>query len=85
MGLFDKGPGYTGKDLVFYVGLIGGIIIVYLALQPYGFHPFVALLCGIAVGGGAGWVLEKVWDSVHRSGRGPGPGTGPGGQDRRPG
>jgi hypothetical protein len=61
MGLLDKGPGYTVADLVYYAGLFGGIILVYLALQPLGVHPLVRLVAGLAVGIGLGYLFETAY------------------------
>lgn len=67
MGVLDQGPGYTVKDLVYYGGLFGGLIVVYLAGRPYGVHPLILLVGGIIVGVGVGYVLERLYE---RSGRG---------------
>jgi hypothetical protein len=53
-----RGPDYTVKDLLFYSGLIGGIIIVYLALEPLEVHRLLRLLAGLVVGCGLGYVMS---------------------------
>lgn len=66
MGAFDKGPGYTVNDLVYYGGLFGGLIVVYLAGRPYGVHPIALLVGGLVVGVGLGYVLERLYDRSRR-------------------
>jgi hypothetical protein len=60
------GPGYTVNDLVYYMGLFGGIIGVYLGTAPLGLHPLLRLVGGLIVGVGCGWVLEKLYTKATR-------------------
>ena len=56
-----KGPGYTTRDLAYYAGLFGGIMLVYLICQPYGVHPVVRLIVGLIVGVALGWMTERAF------------------------
>lgn len=62
MGLFDQGPGYTVKDLVFWIGLFTGLIVTYLVMEAFEIHRIVRLLVGLVVGLGVGWVLTKAFE-----------------------
>ena len=59
-----KGPGYTVEDLVFYTGLFGGIILVFVGLAPFGVHTIVRLIGGLVVGLGVGWAFTKAYNSM---------------------
>jgi hypothetical protein len=71
MGLFDQGPDYTVKDLVYYTGLFAGIIVVYLLLAPFGLHPLLKLVPAIFVGAGLGWACEQLYTRSRRPPRDP--------------
>jgi hypothetical protein len=66
-----KGPGYTVKDLFYYGGLFGGIIIVYTTLDPWKIHPLMRLLLGLGVGVALGWLLERTYENMIASRRSP--------------
>ena len=61
-----NGPNYTVKDLVYYIGLFGGIIATYLILKPFEFHQIIVLIAGLVVGVGLGWLLETAYTSAQR-------------------
>jgi hypothetical protein len=60
-----KGPGYTVADLVFYTGLIGGIVATYGVLQAMEveihdiFKLLIGLGVGVVLGGGALMLYER--------------------------
>lgn len=58
---FEK---YTVADLVYWTGMIGGIIIAYFILEPMAVHPLLRLGAGIALGAGLGFIFEKLYQSV---------------------
>jgi len=60
-----QGPGYSVKDLVWYSGLLAGIVLVYTLTIPYAdeLHQLVRFALGVAVGVGLGWGLETAY--VH--------------------
>lgn len=63
-----KSPDYTMRDLVFYGGLFGGIIVtVQLMQRQFDTHHIVNLLCGGAVGFVLGGFLVKIYDSMNPS------------------
>jgi hypothetical protein len=61
-----NGPNYTVKDLVYYIGLFGGIIATFFILTPFEVHHIVKLIAGIVVGVGLGWLLETAYTSAQR-------------------
>lgn len=61
MPSLGKGPGYTISDLVYYGGLFGGVIVVYLATKSMAIHPIVRLGVGLVVGVGLGWAFERAY------------------------
>jgi hypothetical protein len=78
MGLLDKGPGYTVNDLVWWSGLITGVVVCYFRLTPLGVPRLVSLVVGGAAGIGLGWGLE----TLYRNSRSPRPPDG--GEDLPP-
>ena len=72
MGILDQGPRYTLNDLVYYTGLFGGIIAVYLTTRPY-VHPLIALIGGLVVGVGLGYALERAYARTQEPGEKPPP------------
>lgn len=74
----------NAKDAVYYVGLIGGMIVGVLAGRQFGIVDWLSgfglpqgiaqLLCGIVVGVGCGFFAEQLYKNL-------GPG-GPAGDDR---
>jgi hypothetical protein len=67
MNWLEKGPGYTVNDLVYYTGLFLGIILVFGVGRPYGFHPLLLLVGGLAAGVGLGYVLERTYRNSRRN------------------
>lgn len=61
MPSLGSGPGYTMTDLVYYAGLFGGVIVVYLATKNVPLHPILRLGAGLVVGVGVGWALERAY------------------------
>ena len=49
------------KDVPYYVGLILGLVVGTLALRLMGVSGIFQLLGGLAVGVGAGWVLDQMF------------------------
>jgi hypothetical protein len=56
-----KAPDYTIDDLIFFAGLLGGIVIVFAVLEPYGVGSLVKVICGVIVGAGLGWVCLQLF------------------------
>ncbi len=56
-----KGPGYTVNDLVYWTGMIAGIVAVFAIGKPYGVDRIILLIGGVVAGAGLGFVLEKVY------------------------
>jgi hypothetical protein len=71
---------YTVKDLVYYIGLFGGLAATYLFLQSQGVHGLIALLGALGVGVACGWLSESIYEKFRN--RPPGPGSGPPGSPR---
>lgn len=65
------GPAYTVKDLIYYAGLMGGIIAAYLVLQPFGLHPLLRLLIGLGLGIGIGWLAVSAYERATGGDEGP--------------
>ncbi len=61
-----SGPNYTVKDLVYYIGFLGGIGGTVALLRPYGFHPILVFIAGLVVGGVLGWVFERSYVLAQR-------------------
>lgn len=66
------------KDVPYYLGLMGGLIVGSLALGMAGVSGLWQLLGGLAVGVGAGYVLDQAFgrrgrDENHDRGARPGP------------
>ena len=49
---------YGIKDLLFYSGLFGGIIITFLALESFEIHRLIRLIIGVFVGAGIGYLMQ---------------------------
>ncbi len=85
------GPGYTVDDLIYYMGLFGGIIIGVLTLRQMGYQDtavfgirgIVPLLGGLALGVLLGFIVEQAWRQMKAGPRDPGDGP-PGGPPRGP-
>ena len=60
-------PQYTTKDLVFYTGLMGGMIITVTAMRPLGYHGLVNLICGGIAGMILGNLALKVYEGVSNA------------------
>jgi hypothetical protein len=61
-----SGPGYTVADLVWYSGLIAGMVGTYFALMPLGVQKWVSLVAGLVVGIGLGWLGETIYRQSKR-------------------
>lgn len=61
---------YTMGDLVFYVGLFGGIILTNQLLIGVIETGLIRLIIGAVVGIGLGWVLGRVYAALNRTGSG---------------
>ncbi|MGE3806612.1 MAG: hypothetical protein AB7K24_18245 [Gemmataceae bacterium] len=59
-----KGPDYTVEDLIYYMGLFGGIIVTYLVMEQMGVHPLLRLIVGLVVGVGLGWVCLRIYTNA---------------------
>jgi hypothetical protein len=78
MGWLDKGPGYTVNDLVWWSGLITGVVVCFFLLTPLGVPRLVSLVVG---GGGrhrprlgpGNVVPEQPFPEAARRGGGPAP------------
>jgi hypothetical protein len=53
-----KGPGYTINDLMYWSGMIGGIVAVVLIGRQFGVQQIFLLIGGVVVGAGLGFSLE---------------------------
>jgi hypothetical protein len=65
----DKGPsGYTVKDLVYWSGLMGGVVVTYGILHALDIelHPLVRALLAIGVGVALGWTSERIYTRAQR-------------------
>jgi hypothetical protein len=68
----------NAKDAVYYVGLIGGMIVGTLAARQLGIVDWLAgfglppgigqLLCGIVVGVGCGYLAEQLYTNLGPGG-----------------
>jgi len=65
----DRGPsGYTVKDLVYWSGLIGGVVATYGLLHALDvdMYPLIrAVLCLVA-GVAVGWICERIYTRARR-------------------
>jgi hypothetical protein len=61
-----KGPGYTVNDLVYWTGMMGGIIAVVLTGRQYGVNQIILLIGGLVVGAGLGFVMERAYRNSNR-------------------
>jgi hypothetical protein len=68
----NRGPGYTINDLVYWGGLIGGVVVTHLALMPVEMHNLARLVISLVVGVGVGYLCEKAYDK-SKGRRGPPP------------
>ena len=78
MGFFFGGKDdgrYTVQDLVYWSGVIAGIIIVYVSLTPFDVLPVIRFGAGVVAGIGLGWISERLYESLRRP---------PPGRDNRP-
>lgn len=76
MGMFDKGPGYTVTDLVYWAGFMAGALISYLVLVRWlqvEMHQLVQLLVTIGCGVALGFICERIYTLSRRRGPGDGP------------
>src|SRR5262245_11577773 len=55
----------SNKEAVYYVGLMGGIMIGCLGLQAMGIGGIVALIGGLVCGVGLGYVAERAYVARH--------------------
>lgn len=60
-----KGPGYTVDDLIYYLGLFGGIIVTYQVLAQFDVMPIIRLIAGLVVGVGLGFVSLSIYKSLN--------------------
>lgn len=68
-----KGPGYTMSDLFFWGGFIAGCGIGVTVLRQMGVtNQWVVLGCGLVLGMGVGWLLEKIHQGGPRHPQDPG-------------
>jgi F0F1-type ATP synthase assembly protein I len=66
------------KDAVYYVGLIGGLIVGTLAARQWiTDHGLIQLICGVVVGVGCGYLAEQIYNNFGSGG----PGSGGGGSN----
>lgn len=61
-----RAPNYTLGDLLFYVGVFAGLIVMHFVLMPWGVHPIIRLIIGGLFGAGIGWCLEQMYRRVQR-------------------
>jgi hypothetical protein len=61
-----QAPQYTVNDLVYWMGMFAGIIVVFLIGRPYGVHRLLLLLGGLAVGAGLGFGMERIYRNINR-------------------
>jgi hypothetical protein len=66
MSTQNRGPGYTVADLVWYSGLIAGVVGTYFALAPVDVQKWVKLVAGLVVGIGLGWLGETIYRQSQR-------------------
>lgn len=64
-----QAPNYTIKDLVFWGGMMGGIIVTVTLMRPLGYHHIVNLLCGGGVGAALGYGGLFLYEMVTGSNR----------------
>ncbi len=68
MGWLEQGPGYTVRDLVYWSGFIGGVLLAYLvffhAVETYQLVRVIGMLvCGVA----SGFLCELTYRKVTRN------------------
>ncbi len=56
-----KSPGYTINDLMYWSGMIAGIVTVVLIGKQYGIDRIFLLIGGIVLGAGLGYTLEMAY------------------------
>ena len=56
---------YTIKDLIFWTGLMGGLIVVHQIIKPYGYPQIVNLLVSGAVGMVLGSAALKLYEAMQ--------------------
>jgi hypothetical protein len=66
VGSLSKGPGYTVNDLVYWSGMIAGIVGVVTIGRSYGVNQLVLLIGGIVLGAGLGFTLERAYRSLNQ-------------------
>ncbi|MBI1247765.1 hypothetical protein GC197_07935 [bacterium] len=59
-----KGPGYTVADLIFYAGLIAGLVVTFMVLKTVfdGIPHLVNLIISGTVGLGVGWIFSSLYE-----------------------
>jgi hypothetical protein len=60
VGFFDKGPGYTVRDLVFWVGAMAGILVAHFTLRALEveLQPILRIVVILVAAVTTGWLCE---------------------------